>query len=400
MLANPTRGPLTLHADPSHSPARAGERLRVFQLIKSLGRGGAETLLLENLRFGDRQRFEYEYGYFLPWKNALVQSLEGQGATVSCFSARSNVSILLAARQVARRLEETKADLLHCHLPIAGVVGRLAGRMAGVPVVYTEHNKMERYHPVTRRLNLSTWSMQQRVFAVSEDVADSVRTHADLRVPVEVVLNGVDVGRFDRGGAETGAAALRRELAIPADAPVVGTVAVFRRQKRIDEWLEAARTLAARHPEMHFLLVGDGPLREELHQQSATLGLDGKVHWVGLQSDVRPYLAAMDVYMMSSIVEGLPIALLEAMSMKCTVVSTAVGGIPELVTEGTSGFLAPPERPDLLADVVSRVIASPAVLRSSGEAARRTVEERFSIRRMTQQLEDAYVDVVERYRAG
>jgi glycosyltransferase involved in cell wall biosynthesis len=206
----------------------------------------------------------------------------------------------------------------------------------------------------------------------------------------------VDVERFDR--RQVDGTSLRRELGIPAHAPVVGTVAVFRVQKRLDHWLEAARTLKDTHPDAHFLMVGDGPLRQELEDRAAALGLAGAVHWVGLQAEVRPYLAAMDVYLMSSTFEGLPIALLEAMSMECAVVSTAVGGIPELVADGENGFLVQPERPELLARTVSRVLASPALLRESGAAARRTVAERFSIRRMTEQLEEAYLTVVERYR--
>jgi glycosyltransferase involved in cell wall biosynthesis len=378
------------------SEPRRPRPIRVFQLIKSLGRGGAEMLLLENLRFSDRSRFEYGYGYFLPWKDALVSSLEGQGATVSCFRAKNNLEILLAARRVARQLRATQADLVHCHLPIAGVVGRVAGKLAGVPVVYTEHNKMERYHPLTRRLNLSTWDWQQRVFAVSEGVAESIRAHSTSTVPLEVVLNGVDVQRFDRREAD--GAALRRELGIPADAPVVGTVAVFRAQKRLDQWLESARTLRRTHAAAHFLMVGDGPLRGELEAKAAELGLADAVHWVGLQAEVRPYLAAMDVYLMSSNFEGLPIALLEAMAMECAVVSTAVGGIPELVADGRNGFLVPPDRPDLLALAVQRLLETPALLRSSGAEARRTVGERFSIRRMTEQLESAYQDVFDRFR--
>ena len=372
--------------------------LRVFQLIKSLGRGGAEMLLPETLRCADRERFTYQYGYFLPWKNAMVPSLETQEVEVVCFSAPNNLSILLATNKVAGHLRRWGADVVHCHLPIAGVVGRLAGKLAGVPVIYTEHNMLERHHPLTRRLNLSTWSWQDRVIAVSGDVAHSIRSHANPRVPVEVVLNGVDVDRFERRRVDV--AALRRELGIPPAAPVVGTVAVFGLQKGLHDWLEAARALRERHSEIQFLLVGDGPHREELLTQAASLGLRDSIHWPGLQQDVRPYLAAMDVYLMSSIFEGLPIALLEAMSMQCAVVSTAVGGIRDVIQDGENGFLVEPCRPDRLARVTSSLLASPQALERCGEAARRTVEQRFSIRRMTRELEATYLDVVSRYRNG
>jgi glycosyltransferase involved in cell wall biosynthesis len=371
---------------------------RVFHLIKSLGRGGAEMLLPETLRHADRERFTYEYGYFLPWKDAMVSALEAQGASVACFGARNNLSILCAARRVARHLRHVSADVVHCHLPIAGVVGRLAGRLAGVPVVYTEHNLQQRYNLVTRRLNLFTWMLQERVVAVSSDVARSITEHAGSHVPVDVVLNGVDVDRFDRRRVD--AATVRRELGIPLNAPVVGTVAVFRVQKRLDDWLTAARLLVKQHPATHFIVVGDGPRREELHAQASVFGLDGVVHWPGLQSDVRPYMAAMDIYMMSSMFEGLPVALLEAMALECGVIATAVGGIPEVIRNGHNGILVEPGHPDRLADAASELLATPQAVKEYGIAARRTVEDQFSVRRMVRELETTYASVVRRYRYG
>src|SRR3712207_3826346 len=118
--------------------SNAAEKIRVFHLIKGLGRGGAEMLLPEGLRFADRDRFEYSYGYFLPWKNAMVEALETQGVEVTCFGGRNNLQILLAARVVAAHLKRARIDLVHGHLPIAGVVGRIAARLAGIPMVYTE----------------------------------------------------------------------------------------------------------------------------------------------------------------------------------------------------------------------------------------------------------------------
>jgi L-malate glycosyltransferase len=380
-----------------HSLGRVDRPIRIFHLIKSLGRGGAEVLLPETLRFGDRERFTYGYGYFLPWKHALVPALHALDAEVTCFPARS-ATIPLAAGRVARHLETWRADLLHCHMPLAGAVGRLAGRLAGVPVVYTEHNRMERFHPLTRWLNRATWRLQDQAIAVSGDVATSIRRHTRADVPLEIVLNGVDVDRFRRSHGDP--SAVREALGIPADAPVVGTVAVFRVQKRLDDWLRAARLLRGSHPDAHFVIVGDGPLREDVLGLIRELDLEGIVHLPGLQEDVRPYLAAIDVYMMSSIFEGLPIALLEAMAMECAVVSTSVGGIPEVVRPGENGYLVEPGRPEELARVVCDLLLTPDRSRRLGEAARRTVQSQFSMTRMAGQLEQIYLSVLERYSNG
>jgi glycosyltransferase involved in cell wall biosynthesis len=374
------------------------EPLRVFHLIKSLGRGGAEVLLLEGLRLADRKHFHYGYGYFLPWKDAMVASLAEQGGDVRCFTAKNNVAILLSAQRVAQHLRNWRADVLHCHLPIAGAVGRLAGRLAGVPVVYTEHNTLERYHRLTRRLNLSTWRWQNRVIAVSANVASSLRRRAVPGVRVQVVPNGVDVEHFDRAWVD--GASVRAKLGIPAKVPVVGTVAVFREQKRLADWLEAARLIRQRQSDAHFLLVGDGPERERLRARALELHIDDVTHFAGAQSDVRPFLAATDVFLISSLFEGLPVALLEAMSMQCGIVSTAVGGIPEVVRHRSNGLLVDAGHPMLLAEAAVQMIRSPALRADYARAARQTVIDGFSLQRMTRQLERTYVEVWQEARNG
>lgn len=367
-------------------------KLRIFHLIKSLGRGGAEVLLAEGLKHADRDRFTYGYGYFLPWKDAVVPELEAQHAEVVCFKARSNPTILCSTWKVARFLKAWKADLVHCHLPVAGVAGRLAGTLAAVPVVYTEHNEMNRYHPLTRWANLATWGLQERVIAVSSEVQEAARRYAGDRTPIQVVLNGVDTEAFRPGAAD--GHALRAEWNVPEEAPLIGTVAVFREQKQLHHWLEAAVRLYAAHPETQFLMVGEGPLRAQLEARRGALGLQGVVQFAGFQEHVKPFLEAMDVYMMSSGWEGLPIALLEAMAMGLPVVSTAVGGIPGVVEPTESGFLVEAGDVGALAEAAGTLVTDTSLRWSMGRAARRAVQQHFSMERMTRELEAIYLEVL------
>jgi glycosyltransferase involved in cell wall biosynthesis len=367
-------------------------RLRIFHLIKGLGRGGAELLLEQSLHFGDRERFEYAFGYFLPWKDALVRPLRDAGAEVVCFEAHGNLAVLSSIGRVADHLRHWQADLVHCHLPLSGVVGRLAGRRAGVPVVYTEHNLLERQRALTRRLNLATWRFQERVIAVSSQVAASIAAWKDSSVPVVVVRNGVDPRRFEPLVAD--GMATRAALGIAADAPVVGTVALFSAKKRLHDWLAAARIVLNHQPAARFLLVGDGPLRTELHASAAALGIEHAVSFPGLQEDVRPYLAAMDVYLMTSIFEGLPVALLEAMAMGRAVVVTPVGGIPEVVRAGENGLIAEVGAPGAVASAVIELLDDPPRAKRLATAARSTIEERFSASTMVRRIESVYDEVL------
>lgn len=373
-------------------------RIRVFHLIKGLGRGGAEILLEQSLRFGDRDRFEYAFGYFLPWKDAMVERLRARGAEVVCFDARRNLGVLASVGRVARHLRSWRADLVHCHLPLTGVLGRLAGRRAGIPVVYTEHNVQERYHVLTRRLNLATWGMQDRVIAVSDEVAASIAAWKDSKVPVEVVRNGVDLQHFDLDRVDP--AEIRRELGIPPDVPVVGTVAVFRAQKRLHDWLAAAELMLQQRPNARFLLVGDGPLTKDLRETALRRGIDRAVVFPGLREDVRPFLAAMDVFLMTSIFEGLPVALLEAMAMRRSVVVTPAGGIPEIVRAGENGLLIAVGDPAAAAAATLDILDDPEQSARLGAAARRTIEDRFNAASMVQRLESVYREVLERGQDG
>ena len=366
----------------------------MFHLIKGLGRGGAEVLLEQALRFGDARRFEYAFGYFLPWKDAMVDPLRRLGAEVVCFEARGDLAILRSVGRVTEHLRRWRADLLHCHLPLSGVVGRWAGWRADVPVVYTEHSVQERYRLLTRRLNLATWRLQERVVAVSGEVAASIALRKDSSTPVVVVPNGVDVERFDPDRVD--GEAVRRELGIPADAPVVGTVAGLRIQKGLHDWLAVAQAVLARRPDTRFLLVGDGPLCEELQTAAEARGLDRAVAFPGLRDDVRPYLAATDVYLMTSIYEGLPVALLEAMAMRRPVVATPVGGIPEVVRDGENGRLVAVGDVEAAAGATLDLLGDRRRAAGLGAAARRTVTERFSASAMVRRVESIYDEILQR----
>jgi glycosyltransferase involved in cell wall biosynthesis len=219
-------------------------------------------------------------------------------------------------------------------------------------------------------------------------VAESIGRHTSAPVPVQVVANGVPVDLLQPD--PEGAAAVRRGLGIPAAAPVVGQVAVFRRQKRLDLWLRAAQRIAEEVPDAHFLLVGDGPLRAEVEAEVAALGLAGRVHLPGLQPEVGPYLSAMDLLLISSDFEGLPLVLLEAMALRVAVVATAVGGVAGAVADGETGVLVPPGNPGALAEAAIALLRQPARRRAMGEAARRRAEHRFSTGRMQEELEEVY----------
>lgn len=364
-------------------------KIKVLHLIKSLGRGGAEMLLPETLRLHDQNKFEFHYIYFLPWKDAMVDAIRSQGARVTCLPANNNVQLIARAKAVAKYIREHQIALVHAHLPWAGIVARLVGRMTGIPIVYTEHNKQERYHFATRWMNLATMNWLRRVIAVSEDVEQSILKHKPrLRAPVQTVLNGVNTERFAPGLFEP--SGIRSALKIPEHASVIGTIAVFRFQKRLDLWIDIAKRILAQKPDTHFVIVGDGPLKELLLAKQQEHGMIHNLHFVGVQVEVRPYLASFDLYMMSSIFEGLPIALLEAMASGCAVVSTDAGGIKEVIRNEVDGMVCSVDEPFRLVDFAVDLITNQEKRKTLSANGRVRVMESFSMVKMVKELEEIY----------
>ncbi len=379
--------------------------IKVLQVIKSLGLGGAERLLVDAARIGPKLGMRHEVVSFLPHKTALVSALQAAGAPVTILSATSSWAVLTMADRLARHLRVTRPDVVHAHLPIASIVARLACRATGIPLVSTEHNVLERYHPATRLLTLSTWNLQSHVVACSDEVEASIARHVPRRgaPPVTTVKNGIDVERFVPSADDR--ARVRAEFGVGTDddgaddadgAVVVGTVAVFRTQKALGLWLRVARAVHSARPKTRFVVVGVGGERARLEALCTELGLSQVVHLPGLLQDPLPSLSAMDIWLSTSTFEGLPLALLEAMAMERAVVCTAVGGVAEVVADKFNGRLLTSGDEEGLTGAVIALVDDADARRRLGITARAVVERRFGIEAMQRHLRDIYDEVIAR----
>jgi L-malate glycosyltransferase len=363
-------------------------KIKILHLIKSLGRGGAEVLLPETLKLHDQSKFEFHYIYFLPWKDQMVSEIKKSGGRVTCIEATNNLSLLSKSKEVIQYCVENKIDLIHSHLPWSGFLGRIVNFRKKIPVIYTEHNIQERYHVVTKFLNKLTFNLQDEAIGVSEDSTHSIIRNINPKIPVRTVLNGVNTNFFQRDRIQGNL--IRNQYSIPENALVIGNIAVFREQKAIPEWLKAFKEIHDKHPQVYGLLVGAGPKEDEVKGLVKDYELEDKVILPGLQTDTQGYFSAIDIFMMSSEFEGLPIALLEAMSMECAVVSTKAGGVVEVVENGKSGSLCEVGDFHCLANKVSTLLEDPEKLSRFQTAARKRVLNAFSLERMVGELEELY----------
>jgi glycosyltransferase involved in cell wall biosynthesis len=297
-------------------------------------------------------------------------------------------------------------DLLHTHSSKAGMLGRAAARLAGFPaVVHTVHgwsfNDVQT--AATRRLYIAAervaarWT--DRIVCVARSdrekgIASGIGHHSQYRI----LHSGIDPSLY---AAPPGARErLRAAMGFAPDDVVVGTIANFKPQKGPLDFVEAARQASARDPRLRFFMAGDGELRPAVERALAQAGLGARVRLLGWRDDIPELLAAMDVFLLTSLFEGLPRVVLQAMAASVAVVATDTGGIAEVVTDGETGFLVPRAAPAEAADALVKLAVDTATRRRFAAAARSRLGEELDIRRMVRDLEDLYDEVLSAKNAG
>jgi glycosyltransferase involved in cell wall biosynthesis len=362
----------------------------VLLLIKGLGRGGAEQLLVNAVEHGDRSRFDYEVAYLLPWKDAFVPNLEALGTRVTCLQGAKGLGWVGRLKALVR---DRGIDVLHVHSPyVAAVVRSSLGRSRPV-LVTTEHNVWERYHRSTYWANALTFPRNDHVFAVSDEVRESIRYPALLRFlrtpPLETLHHGIDVDRVRSAPAATG---IREELGIGPEAPVVGTVANFKPHKGLEYLVEVAAEVARVRPDVRFVLAGQGPMRERMLGDATRLGVADTMVFAGFREDAWSLMRTFDVFAMPSLHEGLPLALLEAMALGCVPVVTRVGGVGAVIQDGVNGLTVEPRRPSAQAEQILRVLADEELRRSLSAGAQRRASD-FDVREAIRRVEHVYSEL-------
>jgi glycosyltransferase involved in cell wall biosynthesis len=364
-------------------------------LIDSLGLGGAETLLADWAEGARAVGLEVSVGY-LGDRTESAARLRAAGVEPELVPIRS----LLGRRDralVRDHLRAVAPDILHTHLGYADLLGGLAARATGTPSVSTVH--VMDWGTGTRRERVKDRLMflaRRRTAATVITVSEAARrryldTGWDSPDHVVTVHNGI---RDEAGAAGAG---VRAELGIGADDPVVAMVAVLRRGKGHDVAAQAVRSLLPRFPDLKLLVLGDGPERPEIEAQLAVAGQ--AVSMAGFRDDILAVLGEVDVLIHPSRFDAFPTALLEALATATPVVATAVGGIPEIVTDGEQGILIPaPPRAEDLAAALGRLLGDRDEARRLGECGRRTFTGRFTATAWLERLLPVYEEAIARSR--
>jgi glycosyltransferase involved in cell wall biosynthesis len=380
---------------------KATSTIKVLHCRSSAGQHGPERALLELAPALERLGVKVEIVALYrrqrlgPAQHPWVAEVERAGLPVtqipdpSAFSPR-------VARRLAWAMRRTEADLLHTHDYKSNVLGGLVARQAdrSMPWVATVHlhTTTTRRLKVYRALDLFLLRLADRVVTVSRDQRRLLLSRGVERRRIALVPNVIDADAFAARAAPS--AETRSRLGVPEGAPVLAVVGRLTPQKGVDVLLDALPDVLSVSNDLVVWVVGSGAARTDLEARAADSGVADRVTFLGYHQDAASLLAAADVVVVPSRAEGLPVVLLEAMSLGRPVVASRVGGVPDLINGPDVGWLVPPDNAPPLAAALREVLASPERRSAVGEAGRRRVKVSFAPERAARRLATVYRTVL------
>ena len=389
----------------SHS---AQDKIRVLRVIGRLNVGGP-SIHVVNLAAGlDPSRYEQllVIGHESPAEGSMLDYALSRGVwphriqeIVTAFNLAPRDGIALKRLFSLMRLY--RPHIVHTHTAKAGLLGRIAARLAGVPIiVHTFHGHVLHgyYGPVQnwalRRMERTLAWFSHRLVTVSEQVKKELVEYGVAGAErISVIPLGLDLQPYLDAGARRGE--FRREMGLSSDAKLVGIVGRIFPVKNHALFLESAARIAAAEPVARFVIVGDGLLRFALEQQARDLGITERVVFTGWRSDLAPIYADLDVLVVSSNNEGTPLSAIEAMAASCPVVATRVGGVPDLISDHKTGRLVPPRDAGALAGAVLDLLHNPEIAQEMGRNAMISARERFDVKRLVHDMDHLYRELLD-----
>lgn len=345
------------------------EKLKVLYLITRLDKGGsAEDIFITAIGL-DRRKYEVTLmsGPVEDPGQDRKKEIEECGIRhIFIPELVRNINLfkdLIAFLKIYRVLRKEKFDIVHTHTSKAGFLGRLAAKLARVPIIiYTPHG-----HVFFGYFS----SLKTKIFILLEKLASSLadkivaKTNAEkedyisYKIASErrltIICSGIDLNRFKELSSDE-KLKIKKELGIPENFLVVGTAGRLVPVKGPEFLIEASKIIVSKYPDTYFLFAGDGPLRQNLEMKALQIGVKENIIFLGWRDDVAKIISIFDIFVLPSLNEGMGRVLVEAMALRKPIVASCVGGIPNLVAHGKNGFLVPPKNPMELAKYIELLL--------------------------------------------
>jgi glycosyltransferase involved in cell wall biosynthesis len=375
----------------------AGGRVRVVEVMATGTNGGAQEHVYSlvtrlNPACYDVRVVSLSHG-------SSVRRLEKAGIDVCVIDEPDD---RLAVQALAELLGPMEPEILHNHMYRAEVVGTRAALLLGEKgckrpaVISTVHSSRVRCADDRQALRRLT-PLMDRLIVVSKAIEQKIREEGRAGAPVSLIYNGVDLQRYSH---QQPCCTLHEDYAIPESSPIVGVVARLEAEKGHRTLIEAWPLVLAAHPQAWLLIVGEGSERDSLEAQAASLGISGRVVFTGRREDVPAVTAALDISVLPSYREAQGLSVLEAMALSRPVVASEVGGIPEMIENGVSGLLVPPNDHVALADAIVRLLSDHPYADMIARRGHDLVHDRFCIELMVNSIEALYDEAALKLRAS
>lgn len=376
------------------------KRFKVAHVITRLCKGGAQENTFHTVRLANRERYDVHLisGPTFGDEGSIEDDIRRSGLVIhrepDLIRKISPVHDLRALNSLTRRFRDQRYDIVHTHTSKAGVLGRLAARRAGVPiVVHTAHgNIFDGYFaaPVTAvftRIERRAARWADRLIELTDGgIEEHLNRRIGRREQYTTIFSGIDLGLFEK--ARENRAETRRSLNIPEPAFAVGGVGRLEPIKGFPYFIAAAELVARTVPNAHFVLAGTGSQERALRDQAGPLG--ERFRFLGMRNDIANVMAALDLLVVPSLNEGMGRVILEAGAAGIPVVASKVGGIPDVVDDAKTGVLVPPKNAEAIAEVVGALAADPDRISRMGNAARNKIVPEYGLEQMVRKIEALY----------
>lgn len=371
------------------------KKINILYLIVSFRSGGTQRQLVELLKNLNKERYEPIVACFEKQGNFLkdIQKMDIPIVEIKHSGKLFKPQVIKVIFCLSRLLKKEKISILHAFLSHPYVLGTLAAKIVGTPIVIMSERNVDIY-PKRRHWLAGhiTQMLVNKIIVNAEAIKKYLMgQHGTKDEKFSVIYNGVNLDRFN---LQIDMAEKRKRLGLLSEFPTIGILASLSEKKDHHTFLKAVGLMVKKIPSMQALIIGEGPLREKLQNMARQLGVGKNVKFLGNREDIPGILALLDILVLSSVREGFPNAILEAMAAGKPVVATDVGGCRELVQHGKTGYLVPPKRPDLLLDAIEKMLVDKEKAIEMGAMGRNWVLGNHSSSKMAYETEKVYEDLI------
>ena len=355
-------------------------------------RNQSGSLLLWNIAKGlDKKKYQV-FAACLREGGPYEGKLRDIGVEVKNFDLKTLLDIRIIFRLV-HYIKQNNIDIVETAVFPSDVYGRISARLANVPIIIStmhrvEDHKQERIYRLFFFVDTLTMPLTTKMIAVSEAVKDYLISWHKVRPDrIRVVYNGIEAHKYS---PNVDVEEYKSKFNLNSDMPTVAFIGRLVKVKGIKYFLEAAAVILRGGKRVQFLVVGDGPLKEHLIQRAKNLKIDEDVHFIGFRKDIPQVLSVIDILVVPSLWEGLPLIVLESMFAGRPIVATKVGGIPEAIKHRETGMLVAPRNSHALAKAILEFLNDPEKRKEMGEKGRQRALKYFNVERMVKEYESIY----------